>query len=472
MITLISIAISGLICLLLFLTAGKASEQTRIRILKWLTATYFLSYFASSFYHDYIGDIYALISPSWCTLSKTQNLLVVMARLLANITLAIYPLGAFFKNRHFKNLVFYIGIPANLFFLLTIGSSLIYLQGTMNYELWDIKSLLMIARGILGLVIPLFLLVMKYSPKISRRDWGILFINAALIMSIMIPLESMKNLFGTETGFILDNFKVGIIWIIQIAFSGISLYIMLHNESYELKYATLITLAISTIVLFFRIFSLVGWSYSMLPFQICNLGTVLVFLMLLTKNKTIFRFTYFANVIGTVIAITIRDTSDDIFGISGIHYTYAHAMVFLIPILAVAFGLFPKQTWKDFFKTIPGFSVYFLFCLIFGTWFVNYDSGVNYFFLLGDTVTSRFHFLIAVKAITYQIGIFKFYPIYQLIVYFGFVACMVISFMCVTYGFKIASEIRHLIFIANEEKKLNQEIQQYQAQHEEAKAHA
>jgi uncharacterized membrane protein YwaF len=217
----------------------------------------------------------------------------------------------------------------------------------------------------------------------SKKDLCILAINFILVLLIMIPLESMKNLFGTETGFVVDNNKVGIIWMIQIALSGISLFIMLHNESYELKYATLIALAISTIVLFFRLFSLVGWSYSMLPFQICNLGTILVMVMLITKNKIIFRFTYFANVIGTLIAIIIRDSSNDIFEISGIHYTYAHAMVFIIPLLAVAFGIFPRQTWKDLLKTIPGFSVYFFFCLILGTWFVNYDAGVNYFFLLG-----------------------------------------------------------------------------------------
>jgi uncharacterized membrane protein YwaF len=350
---------------------------------------------------------------------------------MANVTLAIYPLAAFFKSRHFRNAAFYIGIPAMIFFNATVHFSLIYLHGTMDYQLWDFRSLLIISQGILGIVFPLYLTVEGYFPAIRKRDVGILAVITFLLLILMFPIESTRNLIGTNSGFILGNFKVGLIWMIEVAFIGISLYIMLHDESYETRYAALIAMAIGTIVVFFRYFSLVGWSYAMLPFQICNLGTIFVLLCLITKNKAILRFTYFANVVGTFIAIVIRDVSSDILSISSIHYTYAHAMVFLIPILSVALGIFPRQRFKDLLKTIPVFTAYFLFSLFLSTWFINFDSGVNYFFLTGDTIVDRFTFLFGIRSMTYEIGIFKFYPVYQLIIYLGFLASMFVNYLCI-----------------------------------------
>jgi hypothetical protein len=73
---------------------------------------------------------------------------------------------------------------------------------------------------------------------------------------------------------------------------------------------------------------------------------------------------------------------------------------------------------------------------------------------------------------TYEIGIFKFYPVYQLIIYLGFLASMFVNYLCINYGFQLAESIRDLVRITKEEKELKREMMAQQIQDGEVTSNA
>lgn len=97
------------------------------------------------------------------------------------------------------------------------------------------------------------------------------------------------------------------------------------------------------------------------------------------KNRAVFAFNYLVNVTGAIFALLLPDTEAQLTSELGMHYFNGHMLLVVLPILAVALGVFPRPKIKDVGYCIAVFTGYFLVVAVLNAWLVNYEPSVNYF---------------------------------------------------------------------------------------------
>lgn len=82
---------------------------------------------------------------------------------------------------------------------------------------------------------------------------------------------------------------------------------------------------------------------------------------------------------GAIFALLLPDTEAQLTSELGMHYFNGHMLLVVLPILAVALGVFPRPKIKDVGYCIAVFTGYFLVVAVLNAWLVNYEPSVNYF---------------------------------------------------------------------------------------------
>ena len=111
---------------------------------------------------------------------------------------------------------------------------------------------------------------------------------------------------------------------------------------------------------------------------------------------------------------------------------YEHMLVLIIPALAMGLRVFPRVNKKSLVHMAIGFTCYFMFCLILGTIINGSTVGekptVNYFFLFDmEKMYGWLPFLKFTEEFVINLGEFKIFPIFVMIIYCGFL------FLCVLF---------------------------------------
>lgn len=101
--------------------------------------------------------------------------------------------------------------------------------------------------------------------------------------------------------------------------------------------------------------------------------------VLCPENRAVFAFNYLVNVTGAIFALLLPDTEAQLTSELGMHYFNGHMLLVVLPILAVALGVFPRPKIKDVGYCIAVFTGYFLVVAVLNAWLVNYEPSVNYF---------------------------------------------------------------------------------------------
>ena len=124
----------------------------------------------------------------------------------------------------------------------------------------------------------------------------------------------------------------------------------------------------------------------------------------------------------------LPDTKTDFYSLDSVRFWINHIFDIIIPVLGVALKVFPRPTIKFMGKAIAVFTVYFVMIMFVNAWFSNYTS-VDFFFInspfffeqIGVEPTLMYNYMV-----TLQHGdlIFRFYPVFHVIVYVVFVALM------------------------------------------------
>jgi len=115
-----------------------------------------------------------------------------------------------------------------------------------------------------------------------------------------------------------------------------------------------------------------------LPFQLCSISMFLAIILLFTKNKTIFAFTFFAGILGAFVSYLTP-----IHGYTSAYYRYyqfyiAHGILILTPI----YYLLVHQFYPSFKDTIHAFLILQSLAIFMGVY--NYFYGTDFMFIFVD----------------------------------------------------------------------------------------
>ena len=116
-------------------------------------------------------------------------------------------------------------------------------------------------------------------------------------------------------------------------------------------------LALSLLMQYNQMFGAISLNIERLPFQLCNIGSYLILVALITKSKKIFDFTVIVNVVGVIFALAVPDLDLDgegLFYLYNMHFILEHTNVLVVPILALLLKIFTRldrKSLKHFLKT-------------------------------------------------------------------------------------------------------------------------
>ena len=356
------------------------------------------------------------------------------------ISYAVLPMAIFTESRLFRNIATY--------FSSTMAAlSIVFMNTTMDYfiranhkgyvngyivpvpENW--RCILYAAELVLAFSIPVLMANARQHRMniFSLKEWFHLVVGLPAILLQFMPMFVPQALIGKTD---IDFSPFGALhlgWMAWIAVEIIALYLLFRRRSATDKYNLLLFLVIAqtfhTTSIFMR-----GFLMSRIPVQLCSIAAFFYLFTIVFRSRKVFGFCFLANILGAVIAIALAHFDLGYDGIGAfhffnVHYIYEHTFVMLVPILALAFGVFPRLKLKDLRHALIVFTCYFLGALTAGL-VINSDPDlllpVNYFYMLNLNEALKFvPFAGFTGAIEITLGIQKIYPILIIVVYMVFV---------------------------------------------------
>lgn len=433
-------------------------------LLKILVVAYFIIGFARMFMPD---DFLLVINGAYDfnRYFDKVDYLSSFLRWSYQTSLVILPISVFFpNNKYIKRIVVFYCLP---FLIVNILSFDTYINYFTSKQVLSIRYSDPFGLGKLSDSFRVFELVLEFSlalilemqcsidSKIYKMNKSEVFKFILLLIPVIIftiPIYIPQSLFGYGTikltGFTLQNY----IWILITILITFIIYFIFRFQSKENRYIVCLFFAINLFVLYNN-FYMTGVTISRLPLQLCNLGCYIILLAMITKSQGIFDFIFIANILGTIIAIMVPDASSwkGIYSFFDFHFMYEHMMLFMLPILMVSLGIFKRPDKKGLRNALIGFSVYFIFCCLCGTYLNSISSKtdvtVNYFYIFKTDIVDRLPILQFTRNIYFVWGDYMGYPIYQFLIYLLYcIGC--IGLYCISCKFySIADDHKKLRLI-------------------------
>jgi len=435
-----------------------------------LATLLFAVYLVRLFSYDDINNVFNLFltdintpvnsAETWL-FSVGLSFLILVLRWLNVVLIAWVLVNTIYKIKELKILIAFLGPIIIVMNIIFFKYHLVAFQGDTLFSFRVGEYL--VETALLGSIslIHLYQLVKNKEAIITKKT----LVNIGLIligsMFALMPQSFLYNVFGNY-GSTPKDFNIEHLFVIfAVIFLMILSFQFMKNKDQNSKNAFIFFLAVAGV---FQYFYTRRESIGALPFHLCNLAIILIFISTLFDFKGLFYFTYFANVIGAILAILMPNYStEDFFNITVIHFGFNHLYAFTIPILAVALERFEKPNLKAMFQAIGVFTVYYLTILFLNAWFNNY-ANVDYFFAYSDFLTSKFDISkFSMTNIQYQNVVsftinnleFKFFWLFQLMYYFGFIFVMFLSWY-----------VYDLIFIAiDDHKNLRYKLKKMKEEH-------
>ncbi len=236
--------------------------------------------------------------------------------------------------------------------------------------------------------------------------------------------------------------------------------LLLQNRDKDFIRMTLLYMIMGALVMYasdhtFEIFT-TPYQY---PLHLCNLGLILIAICLVCHCKWLFWFTLFVNVVGAFGAMMIPGFNTGLYAFSDeiVIFWFTHISAFIVPMLMVLLGVYERPHFKQFGISIGLFAIYFVAICVIDAVLVNYHRNVDFFFVVGDSITSvlgdwavnlkanyTLSFTAGELTLTfywaYQLVFFGVYLVMMLIMYF-----VIIGFLYMRGNFEEASQINHKI---------------------------
>jgi len=373
---------------------------------------------------------------------------ITILRVLTAGAAAAVIVGVFYKNKTLNNISIIFALPIVILNIIFLRGNLVAIGG--DYFYWSsFASIRFIIEQVLFLALCVLVLI-KHNPRfrfnrkeILQASWVF-----ALIVVLFIPLWVFQLFFGQSTIEIGLFSRVHLWWLYSHFVLIFGFWFVLRNKSKDLKYLVCLFLSLAAFFHFYNGFqmytvSILETSVNNLPLHICNLAMIAIPIALITRWKALFYFTLFANSVAAMAASVFQDVNHYLISYYALKYIVQHVNAFFIPVLILALGIFEMPKVKDFKNASIIFAVYFLVAAIINVIWVNWYYDINFFFMMDDTLTSIFAFMITVRDITFTIMAFG-YPItvpylYFLIMFVGVVLMMMIQAWGIVYIHRFAT---------------------------------
>lgn len=463
-----------LLCKFVFL---KNNEKFRIianKILKVLVIVYCFVVFLTIL----LPDAFVRSFESSELTRSYKEISFALIRWFSALSFVILPLAVFFKNRTIKNIAIYfcsiMTIVSIIYYPVflenytsTMGRGLnsisVFNDGFKNFLINPIfRSFIIGFQWLLELSI---IFVLAFEEKHifnfkSKKEYLNFFLVLIPSLICIIPIYVPQHLFG-YSNIIFDAWTLPhILWIVLVIAMIVSLYFIFKSRSKEDKKILCLILALSLFLQYNQMFGAISISIKRLPFQLCNIGALLVLLSLITENKHIFNFTIIVNVVGVIFALVMPDLDGKgLFYLYNMHFIFEHTNVLVVPVLALLLQIFPrldKQALKD---CVIGFSIYFVFVFLAGTTFNSIASitgnsfySANYLFMFDQAVATDFvEAFGALFKTQLKIGNhITLYPVIQSLVYCVFLTLCILMYFVIKLLYKIKDNVINLKKSKNE----------------------
>ena len=361
-------------------------------------------------------------------------------------------LAPFFNFKTLYSLVAFVALPT---FLLNYACLFNYanaIVGENSLQSFNVVSLLLTIETGLGLGLSAIYTITNYKKVILKnKEW--LYFALAVVGMVLASIQPyFPKIMFDATEYAMKPVDLNFyhrMLIYPAVIIPIVLYLLLHSKSDDVRRFSMLYYSWSALIMFsfthkFANFFGPGWVVT-LPLHLCNTALYVTPLCLTFKWKKLFYFTYFINVLGAFLALTMPDTGDALILSSDICAFYlSHYQAFFMPLLVVGLGIFNRPRLKEFKYSMCAFVVYFILMLVINAWFTNYDPTVNYFFLNNDFIPDKFgSFGIGLMKFVLEFDIgdlhFKFYYLYQLIFFFVYFAAAFGMWFIYELGYNVIS---------------------------------
>ena len=361
-------------------------------------------------------------------------------------------LAPFFNFKTLYSLVAFVALPT---FLLNYACLFNYanaIVGENSLQSFNVVSLLLTIETGLGLGLSTIYTITNYKKVILKNKEWLYFVLAVVGMVLASIQPYFPKIMFDATEYAMKPIDLNFyhrMLIYPAVIIPIVLYLLLHSKSDDVRSFSMLYYSWSALIMFsfthkFANFFGPGWVVT-LPLHLCNTALYVTPLCLTFKWKKLFYFTYFINVLGAFLALTMPDTGDALILSTDICAFYlSHYQAFFMPLLVVGLGIFNRPRLKEFKYSMCAFVVYFILMLVINAWFTNYDPTVNYFFLNNDFIPDKFgSFGIGLMKFVLEFDIgdlhFKFYYLYQLIFFFVYFAAAFGMWFIYELGYNVIS---------------------------------
>ncbi len=368
-------------------------------------------------------------------------------------------LAPFFNFKTLYSLVAFVALPT---FLLNYACLFNYanaIVGENSLQSFNVVSLLLTIETGLGLGLSAIYTITNYKKVILKnKEW--LYFALAVVGMVLASIQPyFPKIMFDATEYAMKPIDLNFyhrMLIYPAVIIPIVLYLLLHSKSDDVRRFSMLYYSWSALIMFsfthkFANFFGPGWVVT-LPLHLCNTALYVTPLCLTFKWKKLFYFTYFINVLGAFLALTMPDTGDALILSTDICAFYlSHYQAFFMPLLVVGLGIFNRPRLKEFKYSMCAFVVYFILMLVINAWFTNYDPTVNYFFLNNDFIPDKFgSFGIGLMKFVLEFDIgdlhFKFYYLYQLIFFFVYFAAAFGMWFIYELGYNVISGWQDIAF--------------------------
>lgn len=331
-----------------------------------------------------------------------------------------------------KNIVKFFSVPILLLDVAFFKHYTIGIAGTDAFESADVRVPCLAIELIILLSLGISSTITRNLEKPLKADVKNLLMALPLAIAPLMPEYAPQALIGY-----LDQdikiFDLTEAHRIVLYVSIILPFIIFHiykDKSYEVKRFAMIYLLLAWMWVFVSRYTLQivyePWSW---PLHLCNTAMFIFPLCLIFKWDKLFYFCLFINVMGAFIAMLIPNTGESVNAIAAERAIYwiNHYSAFTMPVLLIALKLFKRPKFKEWIYSQIAFACYFIFILIFNAVLVNYGHNPDFFFVNGDFIIDKLGTWAEFTLdLTWNVQVgnltLTFYPIYQTIFYFVYVA--------------------------------------------------
>lgn len=412
---------------------------------------------AAAFFLRYMSGEEALSGVNyWSTISaldtKVKVVLGFIQVWLSYAAVMLVILAPFFNFKTLKALVAFFALPVyllNFAYLFNLSNAII---GENALSTFSFRALMLVIEVGLGLGLTVSYVIKNYdSVMLKGKEW--IYFAFAVIGMILANVQSyFPRIMFDSSQYSMKPMDLNYYHrlLIYPAFViPIALYLIFRNKSEDVRRFSMLYYSWTALVMFswthkFADFIGSGW-VTTLPLHLCNTALYVTPICLTFRLKKLFYFTYFINVLGAFLAITMPNTGENyILSTNICEFYLSHYQAFYMPLLVVGLGLFRRPRLKEFKYSMVAFVIYFVAILFINAWFSNYNPDVNYFFLNDDFIPDKFGtFGMSLLNFVWEFDIaglhFKFYPVYQALFFLVYFAAAFGMWFLYELGYNVIS---------------------------------